>query len=179
MMLQMHEVIKKDKTNKKQFVFHTLWIINSVVSFMNPVRCKPCNQCHWGITAISSDLHNESMCFGGLGLWWDMLLNSLTWPPHSQQNESVGKEDDCAGQCIAKDKKADNVRQSWKLMVGCMPVNAAGCAIWFSTVMPPLCQGPHSKHRSIAPNSSHQEAGMWGGKLVPWKRRHKKRLCSY
>lgn len=41
-----------------------------------------------------------------------MLLDSLTRPPHCQQNESVGEEDDGAGQCIAKEEKADDVRQS-------------------------------------------------------------------
>lgn len=127
----------------------------------------------------SSDLDNERVCIGGLGLRWHMLLDSLTWPSHRQQNESVREEDDSAGQRVAKDEKADDVRQSWKLVVGRMPVNAAGCAVRFRTVMSPLCQGPYSKHRCITPHSNHQEAGMGRGELVTWSdRRQKKGLYA-
>ena len=58
---------------------------------------------------ISSDLDNESVCIGGLGLRWHMLLDGLTWPAHRQQDERVGEEDDGAGQHVAKDEQADNV----------------------------------------------------------------------
>lgn len=89
-----------------------------------------------------------------------MLLDSLTGPPHRQQDERVGQENDGAGQCIAKEEKADDVRQSQNLMVGCEPVDAACGAIRFGTVMSPLCQGPQGKKRCITPHSHHQDTGM-------------------
>lgn len=140
--------------------------VTSKMFFITGIIC-------WSNKVKSSDLDNQSMCIGGFGLWWHMLLNGLTWPPHRQQNERVGEEDDGAGQCIAKDEEADNVRHSQKLVVGCLPVDAAGCAVRFRAVVSPLCQGPHGKHRGVTPHSSHQEACVWWGELVTYLGRGK------
>lgn len=160
----------EDCTEIKKVInlIYNLLIIYVFISYSDPVSYKSYSQWCWSDTAITSDLDNESVCIGALGLWWHMLLDGLTWALHGQQNESVGEEDDSAGDYIAKEEKADNIRQSWKLIVGCMPVNAARCPIRLKTVMSPVCQWPQSKHRRVTPNSSHQEVGMWRGEVVTW-----------
>lgn len=74
-----------------------------------------------------------------------MLLHGLPRPPHRQQNEGVGQEDGGAGQRVAKNEKADDVRQSGELVVGRVPVDAAGGAVRLGAVTPPTRQGPDGK----------------------------------
>lgn len=75
-----------------------------------------------------------------------MLLDGLARSPHRHQDASVGEDDDGARQHVAEEEEADDVRQRGQLVVWRLPVNAAGGAVRFWTVVAPLHQGPHSKH---------------------------------
>lgn len=89
-----------------------------------------------------------------------MPLDGLVRAAHRQQDEGVGEEDDGAGQSVAEEEQADNVGQGRQLVVGYVPVNAAGSAIRLCSVVSPMCQGTDGEHRGITPHCHHQEAGM-------------------
>lgn len=117
------------------------------------------------------------MRVAGLVLRRHVLLDSLTWAAHRQQDEGVGENDEGAGQGVAKDEKTHDVGQGQQLVVGCVPVNAAGRAVRFGAVMPPLCQGSDSKHHWVTPHCNHQEAGVGRGELAAWSDEIQK-VCS-
>ena len=108
------------------------------------------------------------MSVGGLGLGRDVLLDGLSGATYCQQDEGVGEEDDGAWQSIAEQEEADDVRHGRRFVVGSMPVDAAGCAVRPRPIASPMCQGAKSKHRGVAPHSSHQEAGVRRGEFVTW-----------
>lgn len=138
---------------------------------------------HWFISNINnlrsrraSHLDDDAVRVGGLGLRWHMLLDGLTWPPHCQQDEGVGEEDDGTGQRVAEEEQGDDVRQSWKLVVRRPPVNAAGRAVRLGAITTPLRQGPHGEHGGETPHSNHQEVGVRRRELVPWWERRWKKI---
>lgn len=111
-----------------------------------------------GGETVQNHLDDEGMGVGGLRLWRHVLLDGLARPPHRHQDARVGEDDGGAGQHVAEEEKADDVRQRGQLVVGRPPVDAAGGAVRFWTVAAPLQQGPHGKHRRVTPHSHHQEA---------------------
>lgn len=106
------------------------------------------------------------MCVGDLVLWGHVLLHSLSRASDSHQDERVGQKDDGAGHNVAEEEEADYVAHSCRVLAGCFPVNAACCTIRLCPILSPASQGTDSKHTSVAPNPSNQQAGMAVGELV-------------
>lgn len=94
------------------------------------------------------------MCIGDFVLWGHMLLDSLARAPNSQQDECVGHEDNSAGYDVAEEEEADDVAHGCRTLAGCIPFDAARCAVRLGPVLSPARQGTHGKHSSIAPDAS-------------------------
>lgn len=109
---------------------------------------------------ICAYLNNERVRIGDLVLWGHVLLHGLAGATDSQEDEGVGQKDDGAGHDVAEDKEADDVAHSCRVLTGRMPVDAARCAIWLGPILPPTRQRTDSKHCSIAPDASDQQAGV-------------------
>lgn len=111
-------------------------------------------------------LNNKRMCIGDLVLGGHVLLHSLTGAPDSQQDECIGQEDDRAWHNVAEEEEANDVAHRSSVSAGSIPVDAARSTIWLSPIFSPAGQGTNSKNRSVAPNSSDQQAGMTVRELV-------------
>lgn len=110
------------------------------------------------------------MGIGNLVLWGHVLLHSLAGAPNSQQDECVGQENDSAGDNIAEEEQADDVAHRRRARAGSVPVDAAGCAVWFSPVFTPARQGADGEDAGVAPDPRDQHVGVMIGKLVTWGR---------
>lgn len=59
---------------------------------------------------------------------------------HCHQNTGVRRDDDAAGQDVAKDKKCQSVGARCHVLIGQAPVDATGSAVRFRSVLPPVGQ---------------------------------------
>lgn len=114
------------------------------------------------------------MRIGNLVLRGHVLLHGLAGAAYSQQDERVGQKDDGARHHVAEEEEADDVAHGCGTLAGSMPVDAARRAIRLSPVLSPARQGTHSKHSSVAPDASHQQAGMAVRELVTLVQRRRR-----
>lgn len=115
------------------------------------------------------------MCIGDLVLWWHVLLHSLAGTPHSQQDERVGQKDDGAGHGVTEEEEADYVAHRCRILAGTMPVYATCCPVRLRPIISPSGERTYSKHSSVAPDDSNQQASMVVWELVACKRRGERR----
>lgn len=86
---------------------------------------------------------------------------------HCHQNTGVRRDDDAAGQDVAKDKKCQSVGARRHVLIGQAPVDATGSAVRFRSILPPVGQRWAGEQQGIDPSAGDEQTAMNGVKPVP------------
>ena len=97
-----------------------------------------------------------------------VLLDGLLGCPHCDQDASVGRHDDTAGQNVAEDEERQGVGASRVLPVGHVPVDAAGRAVGLGSVRAPAGQRGAGEEQGVDPGAGDQQAAVNRVKPVTW-----------
>lgn len=96
-----------------------------------------------------------------------MLLQVLAGRVHREQDARVRSHDNTARQDVAEDEQCHSVGARCAVLVGQVPVDAAGRAIRFRPVFPPVGQRRGGEQQGIEPGAGYEQKAMNRLKPVP------------
>jgi len=105
----------------------------------------------------------------GDGRRGNVLPDGAAGPAHHQQDLPVAEQHDAAGRRVAQHKQRQCVRARPGLPPCPLPVDAAGRAVGFGAVRPPVEQRGTGEEQRVRPAAANQEtAVVWAQALACW-----------